>query len=272
MLFFSFIILFFFQKQNRREAKIIKQQFSGPFKKIKNKIYLCKSSRLFTSKLLSFSPILFSFQPFQQVPSPHLFISDSLLEGALDVSGHPIKALVETLRGGGAAALHKPVALAEGVKAELLGDVGGRHGLGKILLVGEHEEHGVAELVLGEHLLELITGLTDTIAIVGVDNEDDAVGVLEVVAPEGAELILASDVPHGELKVLVLYRLNIKTNSGNGGDDLAELELEEDGGLTGGIEANHKDTNLLFTEEVLESGHNISHGYFMCVFFLYLLF
>lgn len=32
------------------------------------------------------------------------------------------------------------------------------------------------------------------------------------------------------------------TDCGNGGDDLAELQLVEDGGLTGGVEAN-----LLFT-------------------------
>lgn len=41
-----------------------------------------------------------------------------------------------------------PLALAEGVEAELVGDLSGVHGIRKILLVGEHEEDGVAELVL----------------------------------------------------------------------------------------------------------------------------
>lgn len=177
-----------------------------------------------------------------------------LLDSALDVGGHPVKTLVEALGGGGAAALNEPVALAEGVEAELLGDVGGGHGVGEILLVGEDEEDSVAELILGEHLLELITGLADTIAIVGINNEDNTVGVLEVVAPEGAELILSSDVPHGELEVLVLNGLNIEANGGNSGDDLAELELEEDSGLTGGIEADHEDADLLLAEQALEGG------------------
>lgn len=41
----------------------------------------------------------------------------------------------------------------------------------------------------------------------------------------------------------------LSTDSGDGGDDLAELELVEDGSLTGGIEANHEDAHLLFREQ-----------------------
>jgi hypothetical protein len=36
-------------------------------------------------------------------------------------------------------------------------------------------------------------------------------GVLEVVAPERADLVLTADVPDGEADVLVLDRLNIET-------------------------------------------------------------
>ena len=41
-----------------------------------------------------------------------------------------------------------PVALAEGVKAELVCDLSSVHGIGEILLVGEHQQHSVAQLVL----------------------------------------------------------------------------------------------------------------------------
>ena len=41
-----------------------------------------------------------------------------------------------------------PVALAQGVEAELVGDLCRVHGVGQILLVGEHQQHGVAQLVL----------------------------------------------------------------------------------------------------------------------------
>ena len=81
---------------------------------------------------------------------------------------------------------------------------------GKILLVGKDQEDGVPELVLVQHALQLLPGLDDTVAIVGVDDEDDALRVLEVMPPEGPDLVLATDVPHGELDVLVLDRLDVE--------------------------------------------------------------
>ena len=85
-----------------------------------------------------------------------------------------------------------------------------RHAYGQILLVGEDQEHGIPELVLVQHALELLTGLDNTIAIVAVNDEDDTLGVLEVMPPERADLVLASDIPHGELDVLVLDGLDVE--------------------------------------------------------------
>lgn len=47
------------------------------------------------------------------------------------------------------------------------------------------------------------------------------------------------------------WRTNVESDSGNGGDDLTELELVEHGGLTSGIEADHENTHL-FLAEALE--------------------
>ena len=106
-----------------------------------------------------------------------------------------------------------PGALPQGVQAKLVGDLGGVHGVGQILLVGEDEEESVTELVLVEHALELLTGLDNTVAIVGVDDENDTLGVLEVMSPERADLVLSTDIPHGELNVLVLDGLDVETCS-----------------------------------------------------------
>lgn len=35
------------------------------------------------------------------------------------------------------------------------------------------------------------------------------------------------------------------TNRGNGGDDFTELELVQDGGLTGGVKTDHQNAHLL---------------------------
>ena len=82
---------------------------------------------------------------------------------------------------------------------------------GQILLVGEDKEKSIPQLVLVQHPLELLTGLNNTIAIVAVDDEDDTLGVLEVMPPERTDLVLTADIPHGERDVLVLDCLNVET-------------------------------------------------------------
>lgn len=84
----------------------------------------------------------------------------------------------------------------------------------QILLVGKDQEQSIPEFVLVQHPLELLTGLADTLPIVGVDDEDDSLGVLEVMAPERTDLILTTDIPHGERNVLVLDSLDIEAYGG----------------------------------------------------------
>ena len=81
----------------------------------------------------------------------------------------------------------------------------------QILLVGEDKEESVPQLVLVQHPLELLAGLNNTVAIVAVDDEDDTLGVLEVMPPERTDLVLTSDIPHGKGDVLVLDCLDVET-------------------------------------------------------------
>ena len=85
---------------------------------------------------------------------------------------------------------------------------------GQILLVGKDQENGVPQLILVQHALQFLSCLDDTVAIVGVDDKDDALRVLEVMPPEGADLVLATDIPHGELNVLVLDSLDVEAYEG----------------------------------------------------------
>lgn len=80
----------------------------------------------------------------------------------------------------------------------------------QILLVGEDQEQGIAEFVLVQHALQFFPSLDNTISVVGVDDEDDTLSVLEVVSPERTNLVLATNIPHGELDVLVFDCLNIE--------------------------------------------------------------
>lgn len=81
----------------------------------------------------------------------------------------------------------------------------------QVLFVGKDQQECISELILVQHSLELLAGLADTFPVVGVDHEDDALGVLEIMAPEGTNLVLSSNIPYGERDVLVLNSLNVET-------------------------------------------------------------
>lgn len=121
-----------------------------------------------------------------------------------------------------------PSTLSETVKTKLVGDLGGIHSVlhpvsltcricrlavptyRKILFVGKHQQKGITKLVLVQHALQFLTGFDDTISVVGVNNEDDALGVLEIMSPKRSDLVLSTDIPHGELNVLVLNSLDVE--------------------------------------------------------------
>lgn len=58
-------------------------------------------------------------------------------------------------------------------------------------------------------------------------------------------LILTTNVPHGKVNLLVLDGLHVESNRWNGGHVLVELQLVENGGLSGGVETNHQNTGFL---------------------------
>ncbi len=51
------------------------------------------------------------------------------------------------------------------------------------------------------------------------------------------------------------------TNGGDSGDDFAQLQLVENGGLSGGVQTNHQDSHLLLPPEpVKEFAESETHG------------
>lgn len=79
------------------------------------------------------------------------------------------------------------------------------------MLVSKDKEKGIAEFVFVQHALQFFPGLDNTVAIVAVDNEDDTLGILEIMPPERTDLILTTNVPHGELDVPVFDSLDVET-------------------------------------------------------------
>lgn len=66
------------------------------------------------------------------------------------------------------------------MEPKFVGNLSSIHRVGQILLVGKDKQERITELILVEHALQLLTCLGDTLAIVGVDHENDTLGILEV--------------------------------------------------------------------------------------------
>ena len=137
------------------------------------------------------------------------------------------------------------------METELISDLRAGEGTWKILLVSEDEQDGVAKLFLGEHLVELLAVLFNTLAIIRVDDIDETLGVSVVVSPEKSDLVLTTDIPHIEADVLVLDGLYVEANRRDGVDDLTELKLVEDSGLASGVKTNHEDAHLACADHAL---------------------
>jgi hypothetical protein len=81
----------------------------------------------------------------------------------------------------------------------------------QILLVGENQKNGISKLILIQHALQFLPGLNNTVTIIAVNDEDDTLGVLEIMSPQRSDLVLSTDIPYGELNVLVFDSLNVET-------------------------------------------------------------
>jgi hypothetical protein len=76
---------------------------------------------------------------------------------------------------------------------------------GQILLVGENQKYGIS------HALQFLPGLNNTVTIIAVNDEDDTLGILEVMSPQRSDLVLSTNIPYGELNVFVFDSLNVET-------------------------------------------------------------
>ena len=90
------------------------------------------------------------------------------------------------------------------------------------------------ELLAISHLdncLELRGALANALPVLAVHHKNESVRIVEVVPPQWPQLLLTADVPYGEHHVLVLHLLNVEAYRGYRCEDLANMQLVEDGGL-----------------------------------------
>jgi len=164
----------------------------------------------------------------------------------------PLQTFVETISGCSTGGLNIPGTLSQAVKAQLICDLSSIHCIGQILLVCENQKNGISELILIQHTLQFLPSLNNTVTIITVNDEDDALGVLEVMSPQRSDLVLSTNIPYSELDVLVFDSLDVETDCGNSCDDFTKLQLVQDCGLSGGVQTNHQNSHLLFSPELIK--------------------
>ena len=71
-----------------------------------------------------------------------------------------------------------------------------------------------------------------------------------IMLPKRSELVLTSHIPDSELDVLVLQRLHIESDGGDGLDELVLFQFEEDRSLARTIETQSNDSHLDFGADV----------------------
>jgi hypothetical protein len=71
--------------------------------------------------------------------------------------------------------------------------------------------------------VQLVSSGIDTVGVVRIDNKDKTLGILVVVTPERANLVLASDIPDGERNVLILNSFDVEPCKETRGMSLPKL-------------------------------------------------
>lgn len=119
------------------------------------------------------------------------------------------------------------------------------------MLVCKDEDYGILHLAIFNDFVQLPSCFIDSLLVSTVHNENQAVRPLVVVFPQGANLVLTSNIlvskqvrqkiakkqssqhtyPDVEFDILVLYCFDVKSNSGNGCHALAQFQLIQNGYL-----------------------------------------
>ena len=110
---------------------------------------------------------------------------------------------------------------------------------------GRRRRARAAELLVDEERRELVAARVEAPLVRAVDDPDQPVGDLEVVAPVCADRLLAADVPEVEVEAAVLERLDVEAERRLDGVRGLVVELLHDRRLARVVEPDDQDLHLL---------------------------
>merc|ERR1711860_286304 len=170
--------------------------------------------------------------------------------------------LIQTLAFGGTSLKNLECSVFQFVETKGRVDLCHAHCPLDVLLVSEHYQDGILELLL-QHRDKLLLADPDPVPVSAVHHVDNGVGVGVITSPVWSNACLTSEIPHLELEIFVDHRLDIEADGGDGGDHLSGLESVQDGRLAGAIKTQDQDSHLFGANQVPEVAEQTSHD--VCV-------
>ena len=95
-------------------------------------------------------------------------------------------------------------------------------------------------------------GEFEALSVSRVDYENNSVRVLIVTSPIWTQASLTAQIPDLKLETFVVHSLHVETDSGHGGDDLAEVQFVQNGSLACIVQADDNHAHLLLTSNTAE--------------------
>ena len=130
------------------------------------------------------------------------------------------------------------------VQLEEVFDFLGRERTRHILLITEDHQRRACKLLLKQQLLEFVSARFESELVSGVDDPNQAISLLKIIAPIGADGSLTAHVPKVELKAIMLHCLDLEAKCGRNLRGIFPEELLENSGFACVIESKDQQSEL----------------------------
>ncbi|GET90356.1 ADP ribosylation factor 3, putative [Leishmania tarentolae] len=153
---------------------------------------------------------------------------------------------MQALTGFRAALLDRPRAIAQAVQIECCAYIFRGQCSGEVALVGENKYRGLTELFFLQKGVKLRGSLLEAAPVGSIDNVNQAIHFIVVVWPVRADRLLATNIPHVQLKALTVDGFDVESLSRLGGGRVLVGQLAENGSFASIIEAQNQHAWLCF--------------------------
>mmetsp|Transcript_1585 Transcript_1585/g.3089 ORF Transcript_1585/g.3089 Transcript_1585/m.3089 type:complete len:258 (+) Transcript_1585:139-912(+) len=187
-----------------------------------------------------------------------LTVSTTSTTRLIDLSDYPLHSLLKPLTSFGRSRLDLPDSVPDRTQIQSIRNFIRTLCIHKILLIGKNKHRNLSQFILLKQLAQLHTSLFQSSGISAINDVDESVTRIKIIAPIWSDHLLPSNIPDVKLKALMHQRFNIETLSGHDVSDVLIRKFFENCCFSRVIQTKHKNSKFLvgtlqFTEASEES-------------------